>query len=169
MTETRVPIQERIDIWEVIDAAATKPFGFMPFYTANKIAEALNRQGKPLLGAKILVLGIAFKPDIDDARNSPAVALIRTLLGRGADLRYHDPFVPEVHLDEESWPVGSSTVRLRSGPLTDEVLADQDCVCLAVAHSAFDIAWIVKHSRLLVDATGVTRRMSPAGGMVIRL
>jgi UDP-N-acetyl-D-mannosaminuronate dehydrogenase len=120
MTETRVPIQERIDIWEVIDAAATMPFGFMPFYTANKIAEALNRQGKPLLGSKNLVLGIAFKPDIDDARNSPAVALIRTLRGRGADVRYH-------------------------------------------------IAWIVKHSRLLVDATGVTRRMSPAGGMVIRL
>lgn len=149
MTETRVPIQERIDIWEVIDAAATKPFGFMPFYTANKIAEALSRQGKPLLGSKILVLGIAFTPDIDDARNSPAVTLIRTLLGRGADVRHYDPFVPEAHLDE--------------------VLADQDCVCVAVAHSAFDIAWIVKHSRLLVDATGVTRRMSPAGGMVIRL
>jgi UDP-N-acetyl-D-glucosamine dehydrogenase len=203
----------RIDIWEVIDAAATKPFGFMPFYpgpgvgghcipvdpyylswkarefdfytkfielaaevnssmpfyTANKIAEALNRQGKPLLGAKILVLGIAFKPDIDDARNSPAVALIRTLLGRGADVCYHDPFVPEAHLDDESGPIGSSSGRLRSGSLTEEVLADQDCVCLAVAHNVFDVSWIVKHSRLLVDATGVTRRCPPGGGTVIRL
>jgi UDP-N-acetyl-D-glucosamine dehydrogenase len=114
-------------------------------------------------------LGIAFKPDIDDARNSPAVALIRTLLGRGADVCYHDPFVPEAHLDDESGPIGSSSGRLRSGSLTEEVLADQDCVCLAVAHNVFDVSWIVKHSRLLVDATGVTRRCPPGGGTVIRL
>ena len=111
--------------------------------------------------------GIAFEPDLDDARNSPAVARTRTLRGRGADGRGRDPFVPEAHRDEES--VGSSAARLRSGPLTDNVLAGQDGVCVAVAHSAFDIAWVVKHNRLLVGATGVTRRMSPAGGVVIRL
>lgn len=77
--------------------------------------------------------------------------------------------IQEAHLNPEPWSVGSSAVRLRSGPLTDEVLADQDCVCLAVAHSAFGVARFVTRSRLLVDATGVTRRMSPARGIVIPL
>jgi UDP-N-acetyl-D-glucosamine dehydrogenase len=203
----------QIDIWEVIDAAATKPFGFMPFYpgpgvgghcipvdpyylswkarefdfytkfielaaevnssmpfyTANKIAEALNRQGKPILQARILILGAAFKRDIDDPRNSPSVALIRTLLMRGAAISYHDPFVPEVHLEEEGGTVASPLSRLTSVPLTEEVLAAQDCVCLAVAHSAFDIPWILKHSRLVMDATGATRHVAPGGGTLIRL
>jgi UDP-N-acetyl-D-glucosamine dehydrogenase len=202
-----------IDIWEVVDAAATKPFGFMPFYpgpgvgghcipvdpyylswkarefdfytkfielaaevnssmpfyTANKIADALNRQAKPLLGAKILILGAAFKRDIDDSRNSPAVELMRILLSRGAKVGYHDPYVSEVHLDEESRPFVSPVSRLRSMPLGEELLAAQDCVCLAVAHSAFDVPWLLKHSRLILDATGVTRRFPADGGTVIRL
>jgi UDP-N-acetyl-D-glucosamine dehydrogenase len=203
----------QIDIWEVIDAAATKPFGFMPFYpgpgvgghcipvdpyylswkarefdfytkfielaaevnssmpfyTANKIAEALNRQGKPLLRAKILVLGAAFKRDIDDPRNSPSVALMKTLLMRGAAVSYHDPFVPDVSLDEDHAVGASSIARLTSVPLTEETLAAQDCVCLAVAHSTFDIPWILKCSRLVMDATGATRRVAPVGGALIRL
>lgn len=203
----------RIDIWEVIDAAATKPFGFMPFYpgpgvgghcipvdpyylswkarefdfytkfielaaevnssmpfyTANKIAEALNRQGKPLLQAKILVLGAAFKRDIDDPRNSPSVALMRTLLMRGAVIAYHDPFVSEVHLDDEHGSGASPASALTSVALTEEVLAAHDCVCLAVAHSAFDVPWIVKHSRLVMDATGATRCVAPVSGTLFRL
>jgi UDP-N-acetyl-D-glucosamine dehydrogenase len=202
-----------IDIWEVIDAASTKPFGFMPFYpgpgvgghcipvdpyylswkareydfytkfielaaevnssmpffTVNRITEALNRQGKPLLGAKILVLGAAFKRDIDDPRNAPALEVMKALRARGALVSYHDPHVPEVDLEDshESGPLTDR--RLRSVPLTEGTVTSQDCICLAVAHSAFDIPWLLKHSRLLMDATGVTRRFPHAPGSVIRL
>ena len=203
----------QIDIWEVIDAAATKPFGFMPFYpgpgvgghcipvdpyylswkareydfytkfielaaevnssmpffTVNRIAEALNRQGKPLQGARILVLGVAFKRDIDDPRNAPALEVMKTLLGRGAEVSYHDPHVPEVRLDRGHDSPTAPVRRLDSAPLTEDTLASQDCVCLAVAHSAFDIPWLIKHSPLLMDATGATRRFPQDRGTVIRL
>jgi len=202
-----------IDIWEVIDAAATKPFGFMPFYpgpgvgghcipvdpyylswkareydfytkfielaaevnssmpffTVNRIIEALNRQGKPLLGARVLILGAAFKRDIDDPRNAPALELMRALLQRGAEVSYHDPHVPAVSLDEAHGHGDDPASRLTSVPLTEEILASQDCVCLAVAHSAFDIPWLLKHSRLLMDATGATRHHPQDRGTVIRL
>jgi UDP-N-acetyl-D-glucosamine dehydrogenase len=195
-----------IDIWEVIDAAATKPFGFMPFYpgpgvgghcipvdpyylswkareydfytkfielaaevnssmpfyTVNKLAEALNAQGKPLQGAKVLVLGAAFKKDIDDPRNSPAVEVLRLLRRKGAAVSYHDPFVPTLDLRDGVGP------RLTSVPLTEATLGIQDCTCLAVAHSSFDLPWIAKHSRLVLDATGATRRL-PRSGAIIRL
>ncbi len=203
----------QIDIWEVIDAAATKPFGFMPFYpgpgvgghcipvdpyylswkareydfytkfielaaevnssmpffTVNLIAEALNRQGKPLLDARILVLGAAFKKDIDDPRNAPALEVMKALLARGAEVSYHDPYVPEVSLLGDHAPGAAPARRLTSMPLTESTLASQDCVCLAVAHSAFDIPWLIKHSRLLMDATGATRRFPQDRGTVIRL
>ncbi|HSD51561.1 MAG TPA: nucleotide sugar dehydrogenase [Candidatus Methylomirabilis sp.] len=202
-----------IDIWEVIDAAATKPFGFMPFYpgpgvgghcipvdpyylswkareydfytkfielaaevnssmpffTVNRIIESLNRQGKPLLGARVLILGAAFKRDIDDPRNAPALELMRALLTRGAEVSYHDPHVPTVSLDEAHSHGDDPAGRLTSVPLTEQTLASQDCVCLAVAHSAFDIPWVLKHSRLLMDATGATRHYPQARGTVIRL
>ncbi len=195
-----------IDIWEVIDAAATKPFGFMPFYpgpgvgghcipvdpyylswkareydfytkfielaaevnssmpfyTVNKLAEALNMRGKPLQGAKVMVLGAAFKKDIDDPRNSPAVEVLRLLRRKGAAVSYHDPFVPTVGLG------GGTDHRLTSIPLSEATVEAQDCVCLAVAHSGFDLPWIVKHSRLVLDATGATRRL-PSSGDIIRL
>ncbi|MBI4840473.1 MAG: nucleotide sugar dehydrogenase [candidate division NC10 bacterium] len=203
----------QIDIWEVIDAAATKPFGFMPFYpgpgvgghcipvdpyylswkareydfytkfielaaevnssmpffTVNRIAEALNRQGKPLQGARVLVLGAAFKRDIDDPRNAPSVEVMKSLLARGAEVNYHDPHVPEVRVDAGHDPGNIPGRRLASVHLTEDTLAAQDCVCLAVAHSAFDIPWVLKHSRLLMDATGVTRRFPQDRGTVIRL
>jgi len=202
-----------IDIWEVIDAAATKPFGFMPFYpgpgvgghcipvdpyylswkarefdfytkfielaaevnssmpvfTVNRIIEALNRRGKPLLGAKVLVLGAAFKRDIDDFRNSPSLALMRILLAHGAEVTYHDPHVPEVSLDDEHGGGHAPGPRLRSVPLTEQALRAQDCVCLAVAHSAFDLPWLVTHGRLIVDATGATRRVQHRPESVVRL
>jgi len=202
-----------IDIWEVIDAAATKPFGFMPFYpgpgvgghcipvdpyylswkareydfytkfielaaetnssmpffTVNRISDALNRQGKPLLGAKILILGAAFKRDIDDPRNAPALELMRALLARGAEVSYHDPHVPGVALEEAHGHGDGPARRLTSVPLTEETLGAQDCICLAVAHSAFDIPWLLKHSRLLMDATGVTRHHPQDRGTVVRL
>jgi UDP-N-acetyl-D-glucosamine dehydrogenase len=203
----------QIDIWEVIDAAATKPFGFMPFYpgpgvgghcipvdpyylswkareydfytkfielaaevnssmpffTVNRIAEALNRRGKPLFGARILVLGAAFKRDIDDPRNAPALEVMRALLAQGVVACYHDPYVPEVHLDGDHDPRTGSGRVLTSVPLSEALLAAQDCVCLAVAHSAFDLPWLIRHSQLLVDATGATRRLSHDRSTVIRL
>jgi len=202
-----------IDIWEVIDAASTKPFGFMPFYpgpgvgghcipvdpyylswkareydfytkfielaaevnssmpffTVNRIAEALNRRGKPLLGARILVLGAAFKRDIDDPRNAPALEVMKLLRAQGAEVGYHDPHVPEVSLAVPHESGASPAPHLRSVPLTEHTVASQDCVCLAVAHSVFDIPWLLKHSRLLMDATGVTRRFPQGHGTVIRL
>ena len=203
----------QLDIWEVIDAAATKPFGFMPFYpgpgvgghcipvdpyylswkareydfytkfielaaevnssmpffTVNRLIEALNRQGKPLQGARILVLGAAFKKDIDDPRNAPAREVMKVLLARGADVHYHDPYVPEVPLDEEHAPSADPGRRLTSVPLSESTLAEQDCVCLLVGHSSFDIPWLIKHSRLLLDATGITRRFRQEDGRVVRL
>jgi UDP-N-acetyl-D-glucosamine dehydrogenase len=203
----------QIDIWEVIDAAATKPFGFMPFYpgpgvgghcipvdpyylswkareydfytkfielaaevnssmpffTVNRIAEALNRRGKPLCGARILVLGAAFKRDIDDPRNAPALEVMRALLAQGVVACYHDPYVPEVHLDGDHDPRTGSGRVLTSVPLSEALVAAQDCVCLAVAHSAFDLPWFIRHSQLLVDATGATRRLSHDRSTVIRL
>ncbi len=201
-----------IDIWEVIDAARTKPFGFMPFYpgagvgghcipvdpyylswkareydfytkfielaaevnssmpfyTVNKLSEALNRHGKPLRGARVLVLGAAFKKNVDDARNSPAVEVIRLLRARGAEVSYHDPFVPAVQLGDEHADPGAAP-RLASVPLSEALLTSQDCVCLVVAHSAFDLPAILRGSRLLLDATGATRHLPQAEGAVIRL
>ena len=120
----------------------------MPFYTVNRIAEALNRQGKPLQGARVLVLGAAFKRDIDDPRNAPAVEVMKALLTRGAEVSYHDPYVPEVRLDGDhpACAVGGTADRpacaaavaagrdpgpfparlLRSVPLTQATLASQD-------------------------------------------
>jgi UDP-N-acetyl-D-mannosaminuronate dehydrogenase len=141
----------------------------MPVFTLHRIIEALNRQGQPLRGAKVLVLGAAFKRDIDDFRNSPSLALMRNLLAHGADVAYHDPHVPELTLDDEHGGGPASGVRLRSVPLTEQSLGAQDCVCLAVAHTAFDLPWLVKHARLIMDATGATRRVSHAPGTVVRL
>ncbi|HSB70243.1 MAG TPA: nucleotide sugar dehydrogenase [Candidatus Methylomirabilis sp.] len=202
-----------LDIWEVIDAAATKPFGFMPFYpgpgvgghcipvdpyylswkareydfytkfielaaevnssmpfyTVNKLVEGLNRQGKPLLGAKVLLLGVTFKKDIDDPRNSPALEVLRILRARGAEVSYHDPYVPTIPLDGEPHGEQTSGNRLASVPLSEGLLSSQDCVCLAVAHSVFEIPRLLKHSRFLLDATGVTRHFPQGRGPVIRL
>jgi UDP-N-acetyl-D-glucosamine dehydrogenase len=115
-----------------------------------------------------LVLGAAFKRDIDDARNAPALDVMKVLLAQGAEVAYHDPYVPEVRLGGHD-PEAASARRLTSVPLTETTLASQDCVCLAVAHSAFDIPWLITHSRLLMDATGATRRFPQDRGSVIRL
>lgn len=202
-----------IDLWEVIDAAATKPFGFMPFYpgpgvgghcipvdpyylawkareydfytkfielaaetnagmplyTVRRVADALNRLGKPLLGAKILVLGVAFKRDIDDPRNSPALEILKTLIGQGADVSYHDPYIPKVTLSEDRLLIGAFATSLESVPLTAAHLQAQDCVLIAVAHSDFDPAWIVRHSRLVVDAQNATKPVREGCCKIVKL
>jgi len=202
-----------IDLWEVIEAAATKPFGFMPFYpgpgvgghcipvdpvylawkareydfhtkfielaaetnasmpayTVRKVTEALNRVGKPVQGAKILLLGVAFKRDIDDPRNSPALEIVKLLTAQGAEVTYHDPYIPKVVLADPRVLPGASIATLESVPLTAARLAAQDCVLMTVAHRGFDVPWIVRHSQLLVDAQNATQAVREGRERIVKL
>jgi UDP-N-acetyl-D-glucosamine dehydrogenase len=141
----------------------------MPFYTVNKVVEGLNGQGRALQGAKVLVLGTAFKRDIDDARNSPAVEVLKILWTKGAQVSYHDPYVPELHLEEPSLHGTPVPPLFHSVPLTEETMAGMDCVVIAVSHSCFDIPWLMKHSRLVVDAQNATRGLEGLGAQIVRL
>ncbi|TAN64187.1 nucleotide sugar dehydrogenase [bacterium] len=183
-----------IDIWEVIDAAKTKPFGFqafypgpglgghcipidpfyltwkareydfstrfielageintnMPYYVVGKVVEALNNEGKSLKGAKVLILGIAYKKDVDDMRESPSLELIRLLKEKGAAVDYNDPFVPVAKAH------GKGTA-MRSVKLTTGVLKKYDCVLIATNHSAYDYGWIVENAQLVVDTRNAAK------------
>ncbi|MGC8839511.1 MAG: nucleotide sugar dehydrogenase [Anaerolineae bacterium] len=198
-----------LDVWEVIDAAATKPFGFMPFYpgpglgghcipidphylawklkTLNytarfiqlaeeinfgmpqvvlgKIADALNEEGKPLRGARVLLLGVAYKADVGDVRESPALDLLHLLRAKGADVAYHDPYVPSVVLDGP--PEGP--VRLECAPLERQTLQWSDCVVIVTPHSTYDWEWVVENSRLVVDTRNATRGLGTNPGRIVRL
>jgi UDP-N-acetyl-D-glucosamine dehydrogenase len=193
-----------VDIWEVIDAAATKPFGFMrftpgpglgghcipvdphylswkmrtmnyktrfielaseinsemPYFVVDKVREALNRRQKAVNGSRVLVLGVAYKRDIDDVRESPAIDVIKLLVDDGAEVSYHDPFVPELH--EEG-------IDLASIPLTDDALSGADAVVILTDHSGFDWQRVVDRAQVLVDARHVApraRRDSGSGWIV---
>lgn len=118
----------------------------MPYFVVERIVEVLNNAGRALKGARILVLGIAYKRDIDDKRESPGVKILDLLFKRGAWVDYHDPHIPQCrsmrhypHLD------------LASVPLTAETVASYDCVVLVTDHSAYDYPWIARHARLIVD------------------
>jgi len=184
-----------IDIWEVIDAAATKPFGFMPFYPGpgigghcilvdpyylawkargfdfhtqfielaaqsneempyyviGNIRRALGNVDSSLRKGKVLMLGVAFKNDVDDTRNSPAIKIMELLLQRGVkELNYNDPFVPEIKVAGTNY---------KSLPLTKEVLEAQDVVVITAAHSAYDAEFVVKHSRSVVDTRNLTKHI----------
>ncbi len=187
-----------LDVWEVIEAAKTKPFGFqafypgpglgghcipidpfyltwlarkqgqttrfielageinhsMPHYVIERLAAALNDQGKPIRGSNVCLLGVAYKKDIDDPRESPSFVLMELLLERGAKLSYNDPHVlrlPKMrHHDVPD---------MVSQPLTAEYLAAQDCVLIATDHSAYDFDFIVKHSRLIIDTRNATKNV----------
>lgn len=174
-----------INVWEVIDAAATKPFGFMPFYpgpglgghcipidpfylswktkqsgiearfielagyingnmphfVVDKIQNALNRHGKPVMGSRVHIAGVAYKRNIDDMRESPALDIILLLRKRGAVISYTDPYVPELKLD---------SVSLTSQPLAQSA-ADSDCVVIVTDHSGFDYHGLLASSKLIVD------------------
>ncbi len=195
-----------IDVWEVIDAAKTKPFGFqafypgpglgghcipidpfyltwlarkygmttrfielageinthMPDYVINRLMEFLNEDGKALKGSKISLLGMAYKKDVDDPRESPSFVLMEMLLARGAVVTYNDPHVPSLpkmrHHDVPD---------MDSSPLTPEYLAAQDCVLIATDHSAYDCDFIVKHSKLVLDTRNATKNVK-AGREKIR-
>jgi UDP-N-acetyl-D-glucosamine dehydrogenase len=185
-----------IDVWEVIAAAKTKPFGFhafypgpgwgghcipvdpfyltwaarrvgvhtrfielageintvMPRHVVERVAGALNEDGKPVKGSRVCVLGIAYKKDVDDPRESPAFEVLELLQERGAAISYSDPHVPSLpHMRHHA-------LRLDSQALTPEFLAAQDCLVLVTDHSAFDYEHIVRHARLLVDTRNATAR-----------
>lgn len=185
-----------IDVWEVIDAAKTKPFGFqafypgpglgghcipidpfylswlarlhelptkfielageintsMPIYVVNRIAEALNDAGKPIKGSHIGVLGVAYKKDVDDPRESPSFKLIELLSERGAKISYSDPHIPSLPA-MRSFDVPS----LKSEELNEAYLNSLDCALIATDHSRFDYDAIVKHSSLVVDTRNATK------------
>jgi UDP-N-acetyl-D-glucosamine dehydrogenase len=197
-----------IDIWEVVDAAATKPYGFMafrpgpgvgghcipidPYYLAwkareydfstrfielaadinqamprhvvNLISRALDHSGCTVSGARVLVLGVAFKPDVDDPRNSPAERVIELLLSRGAEVRYHDPYIPEFRIGENVFCRQPAV--LQSVPLSDAEVAAADAVVILAGHAGLDYARVVAGARLVVDATGATRGLE---GPIVRL
>ncbi|NLG43691.1 MAG: nucleotide sugar dehydrogenase [Phycisphaerae bacterium] len=195
-----------IDVWEVIEAARTKPFGyqafypgpglgghcipidplylswkarqygrptrfielaaeintFMPEYVVMRVSDALNERGRAVKGARILVLGLAYKKDVDDVRESPSVTLIELLRARGAIVDYHDPHIPSAKPMREH-----NITDMRSVPLTRANLKKYDCVLISTDHSSVDYDMVVKHSRLVVDTRNATgNKKWPAGRVV---
>ena len=194
-----------LDVWEIIDAAATKPFGFMPFYPGpglgghcipidphylswkaqmyqyharfielateinsempkyvlDKIIHALNLQRKPLNGAKLLILGIAYKKDIGDIRESPALEVIRLILDKKAEFLYHDPYIKDLALDD--------TEIYHSEPLTVALVESVDCVVILTDHTAIDYNWLVAHAQLIVDTRNATRGVKKGQEKIIKI
>jgi UDP-N-acetyl-D-glucosamine dehydrogenase len=195
-----------IDIWDVIAAARTKPFGFqafypgpglgghcipidpfyltwvarkfgvhtrfielagevntsMPAYVVNRIGEALNEEAKPVKGSRVCVLGAAYKKDVDDPRESPAIEIMELLQGRGASVSYNDPHIARLPA------MRHHTLRLASAPLTEAFLAAQDCVVIVTDHSAYDFPWIVQHARLVVDTRNATAGIAAHQGRIVK-
>ena len=196
-----------IDVWEVIEAAKTKPFGFqafypgpglgghcipidpfyltwvarkygmttrfielageintsMPHFVISKVMDALNNHSKPIKGSKILLLGMAYKKDVDDPRESPGFELLDLLLERGAEVTYNDPHIPELP-SMRKYP---DLQPMQSRNLTAEYLQEQDCVLIVTDHSAYDWQWIVDHSRLMIDTRNATRDVPNKQGRVV--
>jgi len=186
-----------IDIWEVIEAASTKPFGYSPFYpgpgmgghcipidpfylswkakeydfttrfiqlageinvsvpyyVVSKIMDALNERSKSIKGANILILGVAYKRDVDDARESPALVIMDILRRKGATVLYHDPYIPVLPAFRKYH------FRLESTPLTEASLRRTDAVVIVTDHSPIDYGWVVRHSPLVVDTRNVTKNI----------
>ncbi len=191
-----------INVWEVIDAAKTKPFGFMPFYPGpglgghcipvdphylswklktlnytarfielaseintsmplyviDKIVNALNDDCKSLRGSQIVVLGVAYKRDVDDVRESPALDVISLLGHRGANVSYHDPYVRSIRLENDAV--------MENTPMTAKLLENADCVVIITDHRAIDWSMVVQHSRLIVDTRHATSGYTGNGRIV---
>lgn len=196
-----------INVWSVIDAAKTKPFGYQAFYPGpglgghcipidpfyltwlarkydmstrfvelageinanmprfvmHRITEALNASGKSVRGSRICILGVAYKKDVDDCRESPALALIDLLHGRGADLSFNDPFVSGV-----SAAIRDGIPTLDSQEISAEFLASQDAVVLVTDHSSYDMDEIVAHSKIVVDTRNATRHVTAGREKIFR-
>jgi UDP-N-acetyl-D-glucosamine dehydrogenase len=186
-----------IDVWEVINASSTKPFGFMPFspgpgygghcipvdpfyltwkakevdfptrfielageintfmpyYVVDRTVEELNKRGRVINGAKVLLLGIAYKKDVDDQRESPSLKIITLLKNKGAKVDYNDPYVP-LSSGHRDYP----ELNMKSVKLDEAALKRYDAVIIATAHTAYDYNWIVKHSHLVIDTRNAVKR-----------
>jgi UDP-N-acetyl-D-glucosamine dehydrogenase len=198
-----------IDVWEVIDAAKTKPFGFMPFYPGpglgghcipidpfyltwkarehdvatrfielageintrmpyrivNIVAEALDKSnGRGLKDARILILGVAYKKNVDDMRESPSLKLIELLEARGAKVDFHDPFIPVIPPTREH----AALTGRRSLPLSADTLRAQDVVLIATDHDAVDYGLVVEQARLVVDTRNACSRAGLSGGNIVK-
>jgi UDP-N-acetyl-D-glucosamine dehydrogenase len=189
-----------MSVWDVVDAAATKPFGFMPFYpgpglgghcipidpfylswkvkevgfearfielaghvngamphyVVDKISDALNSQSKAVRGASVLIVGVSYKRDIEDMRESPALDVMAVLHRKGARLSYHDPYVPTLSADD--WPGG---FEISSTPLTPEAVAAADCAVILTDHRTIDYAALVRQARLVVDTRNAIKTPHP--------
>jgi UDP-N-acetyl-D-glucosamine dehydrogenase len=196
-----------IDIWEVIEAAKTKPFGFqafypgpglgghcipidpfylswvarkhgfttrfielageintsMPTYVVGRVADALNDRALAVKGSKILLLGMAYKKDVDDPRESPGFELMERLLEKGAEVEYNDPHIPSLPAMRR-YPA----LKRESRELSAEYLGSRDCILIVTDHSSYDWPWIVEHSRLVVDTRNATRGLVVPAGRIIR-
>ena len=189
-----------LDVWEVVEAASTKPFGFMPFYpgpgmgghclpvdphylswklktlnyearfielaaeinrampeyVVGKVADALNDVARPVRDSKILILGVAYKPNVADIRESPALDVLQLLRDKGADVRYHDPHVPS--LADAGFPDVSTA-------LTDKTLREADCVVVITNHDGYDWPWIAREAKLIIDTRNALRGV-PAANII---
>jgi UDP-N-acetyl-D-glucosamine dehydrogenase len=139
----------------------------MPHHVVDLVVQALSLHSKSLRGARVLVLGVSFKPNIDDARNSPAERIIELLLDRGAIVTYHDPYVPHFRVGGDVFH--RELVMLESVPLTEATLADADCAVIVTAHHDLDYEQVVEHAGLVVDTRNVTVGMLDGRARIVRL
>ena len=195
-----------VDVWEVIDAAATKPFGFMKFtpgpglgghcipidplylswkmkafnynarfielaseintnmprYVVSRVLEAMNDRGKTLKGSKVLVLGVAYKPDIDDVRESPALDVIGLLKNKGAKVEYHDPFIPHIHHEYDGWQMDSIADVMKG-------VQEADAVIIVTNHKAYDYKAIVNEAKFVFDSRNALGQLAKGNPKVERL
>jgi UDP-N-acetyl-D-glucosamine dehydrogenase len=193
-----------VDVWEVIEAASTKPFGFMtfypgpglgghcipidplylswklktlnytarfielasevnsqmPLYVVGKVVDALNSVRKSVNGSKVLILGAAYKRDINDIRESPALDVIKLLQERGAEVSYHDPYIPDLHHEG---------IELRSVDLTADALHGSDCVVIVTDHSVFDYDWVASEALIIVDSRNALKKVEHPHASVVKL
>jgi len=136
----------------------------MPEHVADLVIKALNGHRKPVNGSKVLIMGVAYKRDIDDMRESPALAIIEKLQELDAEVSFHDPYVPEIHLE------GNGT-RLRGIPLSNETVASADCVVIVTDHRNIDYASVAEQAQLVVDTRNTTRELRDErfDGKIVRL
>jgi len=195
-----------VDVWEVIDAAASKPFGFMKFtpgpglgghcipidplylswkmksfnynarfielaseintnmprYVVSRVMEGLNDRGKPLKGSKVLILGAAYKPDIDDMRESPALDVIGLLQKKGAVVSYHDPYVAHIHHEHDGWQLDSVGDLMKS-------VQEADAVVIITNHKVYDYKAIVDAAQFVFDSRNATHKVAKDSDKVVRL
>ena len=195
-----------IDVWEVIRAASTKPFGFsafypgpglgghcipidpfyltwkarqygmptrfielageintsMPEYVISKVMDALNSHKKSMNGSKILVLGLAYKPDIDDVRESPSLELIELLRDKGAKVDYNDPYIPQTH-KQRKYNLG-----MKSKKLTEKLIASYDAVLVSTNHSDYDFQWITDNAQLVIDTRNATANVKSNKNKIVK-